>query len=64
MGYPVNFEILHSVFRYAHMNMIGKKRVHKIKNPAHSLQGAGFQCDNFAIYLSVRNYFRLKVFIS
>jgi len=46
------------------MNMIGKKRVHKIKNPAHSLQGAGFQCDNFAIYLSVRNYFRLKVFIS
>jgi hypothetical protein len=27
------------------MNMIGKKRVHKTKNPARSLQGAGFQRD-------------------
>jgi len=27
------------------MNMIGKKHVHKTKNPARSLQGAGFQCD-------------------
>jgi len=45
------------------MNMIGKKRVHKRKNPARSLQGAGFQCDNFSIYLSDRNCIQLKVFI-
>jgi hypothetical protein len=46
------------------MNMIGKKRVHKIKNPARSLQGAGFQNDNFIIYLSGRNRIQRKMFIS
>ena len=45
------------------MNMIGKKRVHKAKNPARCLQAAGFQCDNFVIYLSDRYCISFNVLI-
>ena len=43
--------------------MIGKKRVHKAKNPARCLQGAGFQCYKFVIYLSDRYCVSLNVLI-
>jgi len=43
------------------MNMIGKKRVHKSKNPARCRQGAGFQCDKFVIYLFDRYCVSLNV---
>ena len=60
---PVNFEILHSVFLYAHMDCSGKKRVQKTGNPALRLQSAGFQSDKIRYFLSGTNYAFLKMFV-